>query len=134
MRFQLNQIVITMNDLFITTLIAIFAYTYRAILAYEPVLNWWFKFGLRYEKKWFYKPIWGCSLCISGQMALWIYILNWSASNFNQNAPFWRFIYFLIPEYNPNDFSLILAGIFISITILQTFLINKLFEKWNLKD
>lgn len=46
---------------------------YRTILAYEPVLSWWFQFGARYEGKWFFAPVWGCYLCISGQLALWFY-------------------------------------------------------------
>ena len=44
---------------------------YRGLLAYEPVLNWWFRFGARFEKRWFYAPVWGCVKCITGQLALW---------------------------------------------------------------
>jgi hypothetical protein len=48
---------------------------YKSVLAYEPVLNWWFRFGARYENKWFFAPVWGCVLCISGQLALWSFTL-----------------------------------------------------------
>lgn len=48
---------------------------YRCILAYEPVLNWWFKFGERFEKKFFYPAVWGCQKCISGQICLWFYLV-----------------------------------------------------------
>lgn len=48
---------------------------YRGLLAYEPVLNWWFKFGARYEKRWFYPPVWGCVKCITGQLALWWFLI-----------------------------------------------------------
>jgi hypothetical protein len=50
------------------------AAVYRNILAYEPVLNWWFKFGQRFEKRWFFAPIWGCVRCISGQFGLWFFV------------------------------------------------------------
>jgi hypothetical protein len=33
---------------------------YRFVLNQEPVLNFWFRFGDKYEGKWFYPPIWGC--------------------------------------------------------------------------
>jgi hypothetical protein len=52
------------------------AAVYRGVLAYEPVLQWWFKFGNRFEGKWFFAPIWGCIRCISGQIALWAYVLT----------------------------------------------------------
>jgi hypothetical protein len=47
---------------------------YRGLLAYEPVLNWWFRFGAKYEKRWFYPAVWGCVKCICGQLALWSFI------------------------------------------------------------
>lgn len=52
----------------------IIAAVYRCILAYEPIMSWWFRFGNRFEKKWFFKPIWGCQRCIGGQMGLWFYV------------------------------------------------------------
>jgi hypothetical protein len=55
--------------------VGIVAAIYHGILAYSPVLNWWFRFGQRFEKKWFYDPIWGCVKCIAGQMALWSYLI-----------------------------------------------------------
>lgn len=45
---------------------------YRYVLAYE-FLNGWFRFGDRYEGKWFYRPVWGCAKCFSGQLALWFW-------------------------------------------------------------
>lgn len=48
---------------------------YRNVLAYEPILNWWFRFGNRFEKKFFFPAIWGCVKCISGQFGLWSYLL-----------------------------------------------------------
>lgn len=60
----------------------IVAAVYRCVLAYEPVLNWWFKFGARFEGRKWYPPIWGCLTCISGQMGLWFYLLlsHWTLS------------------------------------------------------
>lgn len=49
---------------------------YRGVLAYEPVLNWWFRFGNRYEGRWFFAPVWGCVKCISGQLALWFFLFT----------------------------------------------------------
>lgn len=118
----------------LTTFIALFAYVYREILAEQPVLNWWFRWGIRFEKRWFYKPIWGCILCISGQWALWIYVLNWIASYFNGNAPFWTFLFKVIPKYHPTDFNVFSGGLFISLTIFQIYLLNQILIKWNLKN
>ena len=110
-------------------IIAVVAYVYREILAYEDVLNWWFRFGLRFEKRWFYKPVWGCQLCFSGQVALWIYILNWLSTNFNTNAPFWRLVFFFIPKYDIEAFSVFLGVFSVSLTILLTFLLTKTIKK-----
>ena len=110
-------------------IIAVVAYVYREILAYEDVLNWWFKFGLRFEGKWFYKPVWGCQLCFSGQVALWIYTLNWISTNFNTNAPFWRLIFFFIPKYDIHTFSVFLGVFSVSLSILLTFILTKTIKK-----
>lgn len=109
--------------------IAVVAYVYREILAYEKVLNWWFKIGLKYEDKWFHAPIWGCQLCFAGQNALWIFIFNWIATNFDTNAPFWRFVFFLIPKYVGVTYSLYLGVFSVSLSILFTFLITKILKK-----
>lgn len=50
------------------------AAVYKGWLAYEPVLNWWFRFGNKYETRWFFNPVWGCVKCIAGQLALWFYL------------------------------------------------------------
>lgn len=52
------------------------ANVYANVLAHEEIINWWFRFGSRYENRWFYKPIWGCQNCIAGQWALWYYVLR----------------------------------------------------------
>lgn len=52
----------------------IIAAVYRGVLAYEPVLNWWFRWGNNFEDRWFFNPIWGCVKCISGQMGLWAFV------------------------------------------------------------
>lgn len=63
-------------------LIALSANVYINFLSQEPILNWWFKIGLKFEdNKYIYPPIWGCPMCNAGQMALWYYIffmLNFS--------------------------------------------------------
>lgn len=48
---------------------------YKEVLAYEKVLNWWFRWGQKFEKKTIYQPIWGCVRCISGQIGLWSWVI-----------------------------------------------------------
>lgn len=115
--------------IFWAAIIAVVSYVYREILAYEDVLNWWFRFGLKYETKWFYKPIWGCQLCFAGQNALWIFIFNWISSNLNEKAPFWRLIFFLIPKYGNIPYSIYLGVFSVSLSILLTFILTKLLKK-----
>lgn len=47
---------------------------YREILAYEKPFTRWWQFGARYEKKWFFRPVWECGKCFSGQLAGWAWI------------------------------------------------------------
>lgn len=114
--------------------IALFAVTYRLILAYQPVLNWWFRFGLRFSNKWFYNPIWGCELCFAGQVALWVYLLNWLSVNLDRNTPFWRLIYMIVPKIAPQGFNALNGLIFISVTILFTNIAAHLFLKYIKND
>lgn len=48
---------------------------YRFVLAYEKILSWWFRFGNRFERRWFFKPVWGCAKCFAGQMAGWSWLV-----------------------------------------------------------
>lgn len=110
-------------------LIAVFAVVYRHILAYEPVLNWWFVFGDKYADKWFYKPVWGCELCISGQIALWTYLINWINSSYS--AENWRVLNFLlkvVPVYHFEHYSLLGGLIFITTSIAAAWLTYKGFK------
>lgn len=111
--------------IFWAAVIAVISYVYIEIIGHEPFFNWWWKFGLKFENKWFYKPIWGCQLCFAGQNALWIFILNWVSSNFDRSAPFWRFIFFFIPKYGNLDFSVYMLVFSITISILFTLIITK---------
>ena len=110
---------------------AVIAFVYREILSREKILNWWFKFGLRFEKRFFYRPIWGCEKCFAGQLAFWTFFLNWLSTNFDTNAPFWRFIFFFIPKYGKNDFNVFVGLFSVSLTIFITFLISKTIKKLN---
>ena len=120
-----------LDFLFFALMIGITGVIYRMILAYEPILNWWFMFGLRYEKRWFYKPVFGCEFCFAGQIAFWSYLINWASTNFNGNAPFWRFIFFFIPKYGKTDFNVFVGLFSVSLTIFITFLISKIIKKLN---
>ena len=110
--------------------IAVFAVTYRLILAYEPILNWWFMFGNKFEKRFFYRPIWGCEKCFAGQIAFWIYLFGWTSSYFNGNAPFWRFVFNLIPQYQKNDYNVLNGLIFVFVSVFLTKSLSKLYEKY----
>lgn len=121
-----------MQDLFIySVLIAVIAVIYKKFLSQEPILNWWFKIGDRFYKRWFYAPIWGCEFCFAGQLALWTFSLNWLGSNFNENAPFWQLIFFVMPKYHFSDWSVFSLVNFICLTIFNVFLISKLYKYLN---
>ena len=110
---------------------AVIAFVYREILSREKILNWWFKFGLRFEKRFFYRPIWGCEKCFAGQLAFWTFFLNWLSTNFDTNAPFWRFVFLFIPKYGKTDFNVFVGLFSVSLTIFITFLISKTIKKLN---
>lgn len=69
-------------------LIGFCANVYANVLSHEEVLNWWFRFGARYEGRWFWKPIWGCQNCIAGQWALWFYIFRVISDRFFPQGEF----------------------------------------------
>lgn len=70
------MIKIFLDSLSLVLMTATFATVYRGVLAYEPITSWWWKFGNRFEDRWFFNPIWGCEKCISGQLALWSYLFT----------------------------------------------------------
>lgn len=111
-------------------LLGITAVIYKNFLAHEEVLNWWFRFGDKYEGRWFYKPIWGCVYCISGQLALWFYLVNWFGSvNFIKNSFLSHFISFMVPNINTGNFSLLGLIIFICTVIFIVHILDKYFNK-----
>ena len=111
-------------------IIAIIAIVYKKILSHEPVLNWFFRWGLRFERRLFYKPIWGCEKCFAGQAAFWTYLFSWVYTYLNADAPFPRFLFFLIPKYNLENWSVFLGVFFVCLTMLLTFIGSKLYEKF----
>lgn len=112
-------------------LLAVATVIYRCFLAHEEILNWWFRFGDKYSCKWFYKPIWGCVYCISGQFALWVYLLSWISSvNFIKHSIVGHFIYKVIPIHDIGYHSLLGGFIFICATIMQTKIVERLYNKY----
>lgn len=112
---------------FYAFLIAIVAVVYKCYLAYEPVLNWWFKYGDRFYNRWFYKPIWGCEFCFAGQIAFWTYLLNVVFGVIlKENAPISRLIFSVIPKYHFLDWSVFSCVIFICLTIFNVWLVGKI--------
>lgn len=110
-------------------LLAVCAIVYRHILAEQEVLNWWFVWGNRFENKWFYKPIWGCELCISGQLALWTYVFNWINYSYSgQIGGVCDFLLKVVPLYHFKHYSLLELFIFICLTIGSTWTLFKGFK------
>lgn len=58
----------------ISLMSAFIGVTYVGILSKEEAFNFWWRFGARFEARWFYPPIWGCHLCFTGQFSLWCYL------------------------------------------------------------
>lgn len=116
--------------LFLAIAIALTTISYRYILAYEPVLNWWFKFGAKFENRFFYKPIWGCAKCISGQIALWFYLLSWLHNSYFYKNTFLSDVFLLLyPRGSGIDYNLFEAIFFIFTTILVTNVLDKIYNK-----
>lgn len=112
-------------------MLGITAVIYRNFLAYEEVLNWWFRFGAKYEKRWFHKPIWGCVFCFGGQLALWVYVISWIlSSNFMQKSIIGHYLSFLVQSIGIENYSALGACIFVSITIAFIHFFNFLWNKY----
>lgn len=112
---------------------AVIGVVYIKILAQEPVLNWWFKFGLKFEKKWFWWPIWGCHLCFTGQLALWTYVINWISQTKAGNVPFFNYLFLIVPKYVDREMSLFWLVFSITSSILSAFVIGKIYDHINQK-
>ena len=118
-----------LNELFITSvLIAVISVVYIKILSHEEVLNWWFRFGLKFEKKWFWRPIWGCHLCFSGQVALWTYVFNWIFAKTNGKGVFWDVVFLFLPKYEFGTFSVFWLVFSITLTISTSFFFGKIYD------
>lgn len=110
----------------IALLSAIIAIVYRKILAYQPVLSWWFKFGLDYSNKWFYQPIWGCEKCFAGQLTLWFYLLSIIGSKISL---FSGLIFYIIPDVSIHTFNLFTLVLGVCVAVGTTHLFNYLTNK-----
>jgi|SRR5699024_2911129 len=118
-----------LQQLFLAFFIANMAVIYVLVIAHEDVLNWWFRFGSRFEGKWFWKPIWGCYLCVSGQIALWTYLISWWVSEKSAKASVLRdLLTSLTPTYQNWNYSVLNLFIFISLTIGISYFLGKLYK------
>lgn len=119
-----------LNLFFLAIAIALTAISYRNILAYENVLNWWFRFGSKFENRFFYKPIWGCTKCISGQISFWFYFLSWlQYSYFYKNTYLSDVFLFLYPRGSGLNFNLFEGIFFVFFAILATNVIENIYNK-----
>lgn len=113
----------------ISIIASLIAYVYKGILSYE-ILNPWFMFGMRFEKYFFYKPIWGCMICISGQLALWGYLVNCFYEVILSKFPFLRpFLEIIIYRQGNITFNAVEMIYCVFLSIFYTFLLNRLINK-----
>lgn len=123
------NIITMITSIFLVLSLALIAFVYFFILG-RGILNFWWRFGLKYfEKTFIYKPVWGCVVCLSGQLSLWVYVLNWIRSETGNNV-FFNYLFKIIPIYQPNQFTFFLMVLFVSATMTTTLIITKLLEKW----
>lgn len=66
---------ISFVDLFNSSIIAICAVIYSTILAEDRMILGWLRQRLEKFPEWIYFPLIGCFKCVSGQLALWMYVL-----------------------------------------------------------
>ena len=67
---------ILINGLILGVIAGIVATVYVNVLSKEEHFAWWWQFGNRFEHEWFFKPIWGCHKCFSGQFCLLVYLFH----------------------------------------------------------
>lgn len=112
-------------------LIAVAAVIYKMFLPHQDILGWWFVYGARFERRWFYKPIWGCVYCVAGQLALWCYIITWIlSSNLIQISILRDFIASLVYLPGLDNFSALMALFFVSLTLAYTKVFVLLYSKY----
>lgn len=113
-----------LTEIFIYAIVyAIIANVYISILSKEPILNWWFRFGLRFEDRFFWKPLFGCEKCFSGQLAFWIYLFNWINSE-TYFKPFKTFLNFFFVEYQFSEFNVMALILSVSTSVLFAFILS----------
>lgn len=84
----MNMILIFTENITLALTACIIAFTYKEFLL-PGLLHPWAKVGDRYERRWFYKPVWGCFKCIGGQLAMWLYLIThiYTATEAANGAP-----------------------------------------------
>lgn len=112
----------------VSFVLAICACVYMLVLSHENVLNWWFRFGSRFEttkkgsQNMIHKVIWGCEKCLSGQLALWTYLI----------VVYKPFSGYFKPSFDLGGYNLLIHLYFICISVLMARIISKLFSKYNI--
>lgn len=118
--------------IFFSVLIGITFSVYALILSTEPILNWWFRWGARFERKWFWKIIWGCHLCAAGQFAFWSYVISWiNASYFAGKGGFSAYLIEAISLYHFNTFGVFWLVSYVSASIFSAFVFGTLIKYLN---
>jgi hypothetical protein len=77
---------------------AVIGVVYIHVLQFEPVLNWWFRFGMKFERyNNLFRLVWNCEKCVAGQIAFWWYLIG---SFFINVSPFSiEIIYYHLGEH-----------------------------------
>lgn len=96
----------SLEQLIYSVLIAVSSWVYVCILTNEGmILDWWAKFLNRIiRSQWLLKPLVECEYCVSGQIALWFYVLKyWNEYNLLTNIFFVTLTIFLTNLMNEKD-------------------------------
>lgn len=82
---------ILLDGLALGLVAGIIATVYMCILPYEEFFTFWWRFGSKFERRWFFAPVWGCEKCFSGQFCFWVYLVRCAhVSKINILPVFWH--------------------------------------------
>lgn len=113
---------ILINGLSLAVISGIIGTIYTGVLPYEDFFSFWWKFGNRFEGKWFFRPFWVCAKCFSGQFAAWYYLIHCANIEKTESLPLFpmlpgfkiNFAGYLFPEHLFSICAAIFAAIIFS--------------------
>lgn len=118
---------IFLDGLILSVMSGMIGSVYIGVLSQEPAFSFWWEFGARFENRWFFKPIWSCEKCFSGQFCLWFYLFRSLSVQKIDSLP--RFLPFPWLKISFTDFSLLGLIFSISAAILFASVFTKILNK-----